>query len=919
MKVWTSTTMIPYLRNTHPNTMIAWFWDDLYPQGQVYYETIDGACIIQFQEYGEYPSSSAERVTAQVIIYANGQIKVQYQTFTANFDTDEATIGIENGDGTIGLEANFNASYVHDEMAILFAKGFEMSFNPTSGSLDPGLDEIVSVQISAGDSEPGVYSDYIRINSNDPDQPVLSVPIEVTVLGAANIVVDPSALDFGKVNLGDSAFVELAISNTGYNVLNITNIESDTSIFGFNSDSAFDVGIGETVVVPMFFAPTDTGMSSGNLTIENNDETIVVALSGKAGFYPQTVLTPSALVYEMDEGQSDTAMLTISNSGDGDLLWSINPEMQHDTLGFAISGSPDMGTVAPDSSVEVAIIINSALVDAGSYETVISLLTNEPYNEVIDHPVSINVIGAPVLTLSPDSLDFGLVGNGESLTREVNVINTGSAALEVLSVAVTEGNFAVADTGFVLEPDEVLPLSVTFSPDSVGSFTGTLTVTIADTFKQVILSGTGALFPELWMASDSMHVIVGNGDSTTTTFSLWNNGEADLHWYIQMEESKVSYPDHYYREIAKGVVDERIGEINISNSGGPDNFGYMWYDSEDNSALYDWIDISGTGTVVTGLTDDNYVGPFDIGFEFPFYENSYSEFYIGSNGLIGFNTDYMNAITNYPIPTLSTPNDIIAWFWDDLYPDGTVYYEQFANYTIVQFQDYGEYSFSGTDYRITAQVILYNNGSIKIQYQSIDEGFDLLSSTIGIENIDGTDGLEVNFNAEYVQDNLAIMISAGDNMDMTFDMMSGIIAPGEEGQVALTVKAMDDAFGAHTAHFWLMSNDPDDSAHLMTVLVDIVTSVNESSVLPQQYFLSQNYPNPFNPTTTIAYGIPVNGKLKIELYNVLGQKVRTLFDGNQNAGSYKLNVNIENLSSGAYFYRMEAGSFVQIRKMLILK
>jgi hypothetical protein len=90
--------------------------------------------------------------------------------------------------------------------------------------------------------------------------------------------------------------------------------------------------------------------------------------------------------------------------------------------------------------------------------------------------------------------------------------------------------------------------------------------------------------------------------------------------------------------------------------------------------------------------------------------------------------------------------------------------------------------------------------------------------------------------------------------------------------------------------------------------------------LPTEFTLSQNYPNPFNPTTKIAYSIPSNGlKVALSVYNILGQEVAVLVNSVKNAGSYEVEFDASKLSSGAYIYRLSAGSFVQTSKMILMK
>ncbi|MBL7074810.1 T9SS type A sorting domain-containing protein [candidate division KSB1 bacterium] len=94
--------------------------------------------------------------------------------------------------------------------------------------------------------------------------------------------------------------------------------------------------------------------------------------------------------------------------------------------------------------------------------------------------------------------------------------------------------------------------------------------------------------------------------------------------------------------------------------------------------------------------------------------------------------------------------------------------------------------------------------------------------------------------------------------------------------------------------------------------------------LPQEYSLSQNYPNPFNPTTIINYSIPAPEKVKIIIYNVIGQEVRTLVDKDQTAGIYQVvwggkDVWGRDVASGVYFCRMQAGNFSKVIKMLLIR
>jgi hypothetical protein len=105
-------------------------------------------------------------------------------------------------------------------------------------------------------------------------------------------------------------------------------------------------------------------------------------------------------------------------------------------------------------------------------------------------------------------------------------------------------------------------------------------------------------------------------------------------------------------------------------------------------------------------------------------------------------------------------------------------------------------------------------------------------------------------------------------------------------------------------------------------LVNQVTGIGDdqgSLLTPNSYNLAQNYPNPFNPSTTISWQLPVGSHQTLKVYDVLGNEVATLVDKFKEAGRYEITFDASDLSSGIYFYRLQAGDYVQTRKMILLK
>jgi len=91
------------------------------------------------------------------------------------------------------------------------------------------------------------------------------------------------------------------------------------------------------------------------------------------------------------------------------------------------------------------------------------------------------------------------------------------------------------------------------------------------------------------------------------------------------------------------------------------------------------------------------------------------------------------------------------------------------------------------------------------------------------------------------------------------------------------------------------------------------------SHLTKNFKLNQNYPNPFNPETVISYELAIYSKVNLKIYDISGRELATLIKGNQPTGKYTVTFNVNGLASGIYFYTLESGSFVQSRKMLLLR
>lgn len=110
-----------------------------------------------------------------------------------------------------------------------------------------------------------------------------------------------------------------------------------------------------------------------------------------------------------------------------------------------------------------------------------------------------------------------------------------------------------------------------------------------------------------------------------------------------------------------------------------------------------------------------------------------------------------------------------------------------------------------------------------------------------------------------------------------------------------------------------------DFSEVRSFSIEVPTSVEKGLESPKDFSLLQNYPNPFNPSTVIKYSIPLASFVTLKIYDAIGNEISTLVNQIKGAGSYEVNFNAEQLSSGIYYYKLQAGSFIETRKMILLK
>ena len=426
-----------------------------------------------------------------------------------------------------------------------------------------------------------------------------------------------------------------------------------------------------------------------------------------------------------------------------------------------------------------------------------------------------------------------------------------------------------------------------------------------------VISGLGP--PEIVLSQESFQFNLTGDETASQTLEISNNGEADLFYEI--------FPDF----------------TGSRDYGGPDSYGYQWFDSYAlNGPVYSWRDISDVGIQVNFTHNDIGTDLMPMDFTFNYYGTDYDEFRINPNGWIGFGDDN-DEWQNTAIPSSDAPRPAILAYWDDLRPfDGTegggdVYYYSTPDSLIVWFDHVIHYqgTYNGT---YDFEIIIYPNGEILTQYRTVSGDID--TATIGIQNEEGNIGLQVVFNDDYVEDELAILFK---KVDVWLDLSenNGTIESGQSEFITLTANSEGFEPGDYLCNLLIASNDEIQS--VITVPVDLhVNPVNtDDEEIPLVTGLNGNFPNPFNPTTTIKFttslrqgsaGQAENTEENTELiiYNIKGQKVKQLVSSKLSAGHHSVVWNGKddsgkNVSSGVYFYRLKSGKYTSTKKMILMK
>jgi len=294
--------------------------------------------------------------------------------------------------------------------------------------------------------------------------------------------------------------------------------------------------------------------------------------------------------------------------------------------------------------------------------------------------------------------------------------------------------------------------------------------------------------PEMEYSTGTTDFSLAEGESASGSITITNTGDV---------ESELNY---------------NLSTSPFSTTGGSDSFGNVWTDSNTNDDYdYSWVDINDVGILYNFSNNDEAGESIAIGFDFSFYGESYNSLIINPNGWVGFGDDN-DAWDNSNIPASSAPRPAIFGLWDDLNPvndncnsycSGSVYTHGNSERLVVWFNEVAHWYSNFEDSYYDFQIVLYPNGDIDVNYNSLTGDHD---ATIGIQNAGGTDGIQVASGSSFATNNRSLFFSTGLDWLSFSGETTGQLAYGASSTNTFDVSSSDLPNGDYTGYVKITSN-----------------------------------------------------------------------------------------------------------------
>jgi len=354
-------------------------------------------------------------------------------------------------------------------------------------------------------------------------------------------------------------------------------------------------------------------------------------------------------------------------------------------------------------------------------------------------------------------------------------------------------------------------------------------------------------------------------ETATATVTIDNLGPGELEYQIEIIPSDILMANLLARQghgdwLARtgvGVLESEV--LYLCDLGGPDDYGYMWTDSDEPyGPVFAWEDISGYGQELVRLDNVMY-DTMHLNFAFPYYDTSYTELLVSCRGALQFGP--ASGISHWgpiPIPHYIAPNNVLLWCWGNHNTLGTVYAHSTVDRAVIQFNGFGD-STDVSGRCATAQVELSADGMISYRYLEFGDEFPTKDCSVGIENQDGSDGLGVVIYVNPVQEDPRYL---HDGLQIDFyppvswisvDPSAGSVASGGTQPLELDFHPNDLALGTYGAVLRVLSNDPDTAVNPFYVTARLTVTDESVCYCPLGDVNLDGQINPVDITLLVIY------------------------------------------------------------------
>ena len=210
--------------------------------------------------------------------------------------------------------------------------------------------------------------------------------------------------------------------------------------------------------------------------------------------------------------------------------------------------------------------------------------------------------------------------------------------------------------------------------------------------------------------------------------------------------------------------------------------------------------------------------------------------------------------------------------------------------------------------------------SVAVGNSGIVQGIDFIVHPFNLDGYAQVTGTVKDYSGSVINGAVLFALDQSNNI-ITYALSNSNGEFVMQGFEAGTYKIYGDKFGFELEQSFNVTLDyfANSTADISIILTPETVTANEEEIIAEGFVLEQNYPNPFNPVTTIKYQIAEPGLVTLKVYDLLGREIETLVNSEKATGNYEITWNAENIPSGVYFYTMQASSFSETRKMLLMK